>query len=60
MMVKMIVNRPQASFLPEVPNTGTVPPADLDSYRETLKIIQAREAEEAERSAGKGMYAASV
>ncbi|KAF9131762.1 hypothetical protein BGW39_001364 [Mortierella sp. 14UC] len=57
MMVKMIVNRPQASFLPAVPNTGTVPPADPDSYRETLKIVRAREAE---RPAGTGTYAATV
>ncbi|KAF9131763.1 hypothetical protein BGW39_001365 [Mortierella sp. 14UC] len=46
-MVKIAANRPQVSFLPAVKDTGTVPAADLGSYRETLKIIRAREAEEA-------------
>ncbi|KAG0066536.1 hypothetical protein BGZ89_007181 [Linnemannia elongata] len=46
-MVAMVRNRPQASFLPFVQDHGTVKPADLNSYRETLKIIQAREAERA-------------
>ncbi|KAF9909071.1 hypothetical protein EC991_009132 [Linnemannia zychae] len=53
MMGKMIADRPQASFLPEVPNTGTVLPTELESYRDTLKIVKAREA-------GTGNYAATV
>lgn len=46
-MVAMVRNRPQASFLPFVQDHGTVKPAELNSYRETLKIIQAKEAERA-------------
>ncbi|KAF9909072.1 hypothetical protein EC991_009133 [Linnemannia zychae] len=44
-MVKMSANRPQVSFLPAVKDTGTVPVMELESFRETLKIIKAREAE---------------
>jgi hypothetical protein len=44
-MVAMVKNRPQASFLPFVQDHGTVKAADLKSYRETLKIIRAKEAE---------------
>ncbi|KAF9340684.1 hypothetical protein BGZ91_000739, partial [Linnemannia elongata] len=50
-MRKHIGCRPQASFLPPVPNTGTIPPVDLPSYRETLKVVKAREAAEAEKTA---------
>ncbi|KAF9147362.1 hypothetical protein BG015_011020 [Linnemannia schmuckeri] len=46
-MVAMVRNRPQASFLPFVQDHGTVKAAELNSYRETLKIIKAREAERA-------------
>lgn len=46
-MVAMVKNRPQASFLPFVQDHGTVKAADLKSFRETLKIIKAREAERA-------------
>lgn len=51
MMRKHIRCRPQASFLPPVPNTGTVPPVDLPSYCETLKVVKAGEAAEAEKAA---------
>ncbi|KAK3833843.1 MAG: hypothetical protein JOS17DRAFT_789210 [Linnemannia elongata] len=51
MMKKHIGCRPQASFLPPVPNTGTIPPVDLPSYCETLKVVKAREAVEAEKAA---------
>ncbi|KAG0380878.1 hypothetical protein BGX24_003739 [Mortierella sp. AD032] len=44
---KIVANRPQASFLPYVKDNGSVPPADLESFRETLNIIQARAAAEA-------------
>jgi hypothetical protein len=37
--------------LPAVKDTGTVPAAALESYRETLKIVQAREAEKAAKAA---------
>ncbi|KAF9928056.1 hypothetical protein FBU30_002656 [Linnemannia zychae] len=47
-MVKMILCRPQASFLPSVPNTGTVPPEEPPSYTKTLSILRARELEETE------------
>ena len=50
-MRKNIGCRPQASFLPPVPNTGTVPPVELPSYYETLKVVKAREAAEAEKAA---------
>jgi len=46
-MIKMVTNRPQASFLPFVQDSGTVKPADIESYRETLKIIKAKDAEKA-------------
>ncbi|KAF8946913.1 hypothetical protein BGZ47_010977 [Haplosporangium gracile] len=51
MMRKHIGCRLQASFLSPVPNTGTVPPADFPSYCETLKVIKAREAEQAAKAA---------
>jgi hypothetical protein len=44
-MVKTVANRPQVSFLPAVKDTGTFPAADLESYRETLKIIKDKETE---------------
>lgn len=49
-MRKHIGCRPQASFLPPVPNTGTIPPIDLPSYCETLKVVKAREAAKAEKA----------
>ena len=51
MMRKHIGCRLQASFLPPVPDIGTVSPDDIPSYCETLKVVKAREAAEAEKAA---------
>ncbi|KAK3842219.1 MAG: hypothetical protein J3R72DRAFT_490643 [Linnemannia gamsii] len=50
---KIVANRPQASFLPYVKDNGSAPPADLESFRETLKIIQVRAAAEAKEEGAK-------
>ncbi|KAG0272623.1 hypothetical protein BGZ95_011601 [Linnemannia exigua] len=50
---KIVANRPQASFLPYVKDNGSVSPADLESFRETLKIIHARAAAAAKEEAAK-------
>ncbi|KAF9128204.1 hypothetical protein BGW39_005279 [Mortierella sp. 14UC] len=65
---KIVANRPQASFLPYVKDNGTVPPADLESFRETLKIVKARAAaakaakakQDEDVPAGEGVNAATV